>query len=786
MPATDGTQTVVTPIGTRFDITGGRTSKDGINLFHSFSQFNLEPNQVANFIANPAIQNILTRVTSGSASVINGLIQVIGGNANLFLMNPAGIVFGANARLNVPASFTATTATGIGLGNLWFNATGPNNYAELVGTPSAFAFASQAPGAIANSGQLIVSKGNNLTLLGGTVVSTGYLEAAGGSVLVETVVGGSLLRISQPGHLLSIEIPASQSAIASSSLPELLTNGVQTKDSLASSAVQAGLASAGVPVEQGDIVVKTVVAQTTTLSAQNDLSLIDSQLRTTGDLNLLAQNTVIVRDSATNSFLAQAGGNLYIQGDRKIDIFALNSPQTPFQSGGNFSLVSDGIISLDAHASSSGGTSILTLSGKPGNFKSLNDPIITAGTNVLFGNYTGAALKVEAGGSITYGDITITRPADANTIPTSDPNFGVLTNTPAVIMNAGTTITTGNINTSSQGNAGPVVLSAQGNITTGNITSSSRTQGNAGAVTLLTAQGNITTGNIVTQAQGDGNSGAISVSSGGNISTGEIDSTSLGQGNAGAVTMSSKGTMTIGNITTQDQGDGSSGAVLLSAGGNLTANNISTQDLGDGNAAAVSLSSGGNLTVSNIDTSEQGPGNSGAVSLSAVGSITNGLINQLQQGPGEQAGLPTITPYLGGILKPPSSSSPNTSPNGTGTMNPPSDSTTNSSNNSSSSLPSGGSSSSNGSSSSLPSGDTTNSSNSSTTNPSSSSSSSSHSSNSLPSGDTTNSSNNSTTNPSSSSSSSSHSSNSLPSGGTTNVSNSSTTNSPSGGSSSSN
>jgi filamentous hemagglutinin family protein len=164
VPATDGTGTVVTPTDTRFDITGGQTSSDGSNLFHSFTQFGLQPNQTANFLSSPSIQNILGRINGGDASFINGLIQVTGGNSNLYLMNPSGIVFGPNARLDIPASFTATTATGIGLGNSWFNAIGVNNYASLVGTPSAFTFATtQTPGAIINAGQLTVAQGQNLS-----------------------------------------------------------------------------------------------------------------------------------------------------------------------------------------------------------------------------------------------------------------------------------------------------------------------------------------------------------------------------------------------------------------------------------------------------------------------------------------------------------------------------------------------------------------------------------------------------------------------------------------------
>jgi filamentous hemagglutinin family protein len=121
VPAKDGTNTVVNSEQNRTDISGGQLSGNGANLFHSFSQFNLSEGQIANFLTNPNIQNILGRISGGDVSVINGLISVSGGNSNLFLMNPAGIVFGQNARLNVPGSFFATTATGIGFGDRWFN-----------------------------------------------------------------------------------------------------------------------------------------------------------------------------------------------------------------------------------------------------------------------------------------------------------------------------------------------------------------------------------------------------------------------------------------------------------------------------------------------------------------------------------------------------------------------------------------------------------------------------------------------------------------------------------------
>ncbi|NEP51880.1 MAG: filamentous hemagglutinin N-terminal domain-containing protein, partial [Moorea sp. SIO3C2] len=109
--AEDSAGTIVTPNSQGFDINGGSLSSDQLNLFHSFEEFGLDSGQIANFISNnPQVRNILGRVVGSNPSIINGLIQITGsGSPNLYLMNPAGIIFGADARLNVPASFTATT-----------------------------------------------------------------------------------------------------------------------------------------------------------------------------------------------------------------------------------------------------------------------------------------------------------------------------------------------------------------------------------------------------------------------------------------------------------------------------------------------------------------------------------------------------------------------------------------------------------------------------------------------------------------------------------------------------
>lgn len=235
-PANDGTGTLITPNGNQFDINGGKTSADGTNLFHSFDRFGLKVNQIANFLTNPSIQNILGRVVGGNPSQINGLISVTGGNSNLFLMNPSGIIFGANARLNVPADFTATTATGIGFNSGWFNANGFNDYSSLIGTPNVFAFPIKPSGDIVNNGVLAVAAGENLKLLSPLAINNGQLEAPNGNIIVGILPGKDIFRISKPGHLLNLEIPVKEKLalppnsnfLKPENLPQLLTGGSET------------------------------------------------------------------------------------------------------------------------------------------------------------------------------------------------------------------------------------------------------------------------------------------------------------------------------------------------------------------------------------------------------------------------------------------------------------------------------------------------------------------------------------------------------------------------------
>ncbi|XHX75969.1 MAG: filamentous hemagglutinin N-terminal domain-containing protein [Stenomitos frigidus ULC029] len=269
VPNPNDTGTIVTPVGNRFDISGGALSGDRANLFHSLSQFGLTQAQVANFLANPANRNILVRVTGGDASRLDGLIQVSGSNANLFLMNPAGIVFGANATLNVSGAFAATTATGIGFGANWFNASGTNNYEALAGNPSHYAFAVAQPGSLINAGNLAVGVGQQLTLVGGTVVSTGRLSAPQGQIIVAAVPGQSVVRLSQPGSTLSLDVQrptptdrAEAWTLPVLSLPALLTGGSATNATglTVNASGQVVLTGSGVQIAPRTVAVREAMA----------------------------------------------------------------------------------------------------------------------------------------------------------------------------------------------------------------------------------------------------------------------------------------------------------------------------------------------------------------------------------------------------------------------------------------------------------------------------------------------------------------------------------------------
>jgi len=322
----------VTPNGPLSDrINGGATR--GANLFHSFQDFNVGSGRQVYF-ANPAgVANILTRVTGGNASDILGTLGV-SGTANLFLLNPNGILFGPNSQLDIAGSFVATTADSV-----LFD----NGFAFSAGNP-------QAP------------------------------------------------------PLLTVSVPLG---------------------------LQYGTNNTGVITNRGNL---TVGENFTLGGAVVDLQ---GQIRSGGDLTVQGTETVRIRDSATDPFIAAAGGKLVVQGNQLVDIFALNHPDSGLFSGGEMVLRSDNAVSGDAHYWSGGSFRIEALDGSLGDLYSPYDPIILASGNVSLGNYFGNSLHILAGGSVTTGNIEINNvDATANSINPNNTNTYNGTNTYAELANA--------------------------------------------------------------------------------------------------------------------------------------------------------------------------------------------------------------------------------------------------------------------------------------------------------------------------------------------------------------
>jgi filamentous hemagglutinin family protein len=201
-------------------IEGG--TRAGGNLFHSFGEFSVPTGSEAHFSNALDIQNIISRVTGKSVSNIDGLIRA-NGSANLFLLNPNGIIFGENAQLNIGGSFVGTTANAIQFGNLgFFSPTNPNSPALLTINPSALFFNqiatasiqnnSQAPAGLDQSGfdafGLRVPDGRSLLLVGGDIsMDGGQLNAFGGRVELGGLSGTGTVGLNVDENLLSLTFP---------------------------------------------------------------------------------------------------------------------------------------------------------------------------------------------------------------------------------------------------------------------------------------------------------------------------------------------------------------------------------------------------------------------------------------------------------------------------------------------------------------------------------------------------------------------------------------------------
>ncbi|UBF25072.1 filamentous hemagglutinin N-terminal domain-containing protein [Kovacikia minuta CCNUW1] len=199
-------------------IDGG--ARRGSNLFHSFSEFGVREGQRVYFNNPAGVINILGRVTGSNLSNILGTLGVTGGTANLFLINPNGILFGQNARLDVGGSFVASTARSLTFadGTQFVAAPAQSQPLLTISTPIGLQFGT-APQAISVIGLdgllsnltglgLRVPNGKTLALIGGNVtLEGGLLTAPGGHVELGGLAGAGTVGLSDSNGSLRLRFP---------------------------------------------------------------------------------------------------------------------------------------------------------------------------------------------------------------------------------------------------------------------------------------------------------------------------------------------------------------------------------------------------------------------------------------------------------------------------------------------------------------------------------------------------------------------------------------------------
>ena len=622
----------------QYNITDG--TRVGTNLFHSFGDFNIPTNNIANFLNTllngsfPLTSNILGRVTGGNISNIFGTIQTTGfGNANLFLMNPAGFLFGPNATVNMGGLVAFTTADYLRLtDNVRFNAV-PNGATDVLlstGPVAAYGFLGSNPGAITVQGsQFTVADGTGISMVGGNIMFHSG-----------TPDGGSTqpARLSAPNGSIQLASATSPGEFLATSLqPTPNVNG-QSFTSFGSVSLAPGstvevsqTGSGTVSIRGGQFVVDIQNAVLTT--AQNQASTVRQ------DTVVLSTGSSIV--SATSG--TDRGADIEIVvGNLQMDGASIKSTTTGAGGGGDITIRSQ-TVNL-----TNGGQIVSSTSdgGDGGNIT------VSAGDSLSISGYdpTGTLTGVNTGFFFDPNSFLALVTSGTFTTASGTGNGGHISiNSQTVVLdNAGTLATI----TSGKGRGGDISLDV-GTLnlrTAAQLLSSSGEDlstfviggsGQGGDIAVTAADSiRLSSFNLDLFSASTINSQALNGGGGGNISLSApnislqdgavISSVNIGAGTGGSIMISAEnqlslsGTDPFGNpdqITTASQYSANGGAVNIVGGSMVLTDHALIQTLAtnSGNAGDITLQMSKNVNVTGGSSigSVGGGGSSGNITVSA-------------------------------------------------------------------------------------------------------------------------------------------------------------------------
>ena len=596
-------------------ISGGATR--GANLFHSFSQFSILQGHGAYFENPVGIQNIFSRVTGAERSNIDGRLGVLG-NANLFLINPNGIVFGRNATLDVGGSFVGTTANAIGFGTGGaFSATLPEAPSDLLAIdPSAFLFSQIPVGNIANSSiaptgavtpsgldvlGLRVPDGQNLLLLGGDItMNGGNLNALGGRIELGGLAATGAIGLDTTGNIFRLSFPANA----------LLSNLTLANDARVSTRGNGG----------GDIVVNTNGFNAT---AGGRLVTGTEGVRNAGDIavnskefNISGTNPDGLRSGLYNQVVGISSGN---SGNINVNTQSFNASLgagivDTVQSG---AIGNAGNISIKTESLLLSGAATLESStygrGNAGNLSVQANSVALSGNSYIFNN-------VESGAIGNGGLIDIT----SNTLSLAD---GSQIQSILREANTATRLTGG------RGNAGSIHINVRNTFTARGVDNAGLSSGVFSSVNSG-AEGsggniNLTAGLLVLEDRAGLNSGTYGRGNAGNLSV-QANSMAL----SGSSTVASN--VEAGAIGNGGLIDITSNTLSLADGSQIQsilreANTATRLTGGRGNAGSIHINVRNTFTARGVDNAGLSSGVFSSVNSGAEGSggninLTAGLL----------------------------------------------------------------------------------------------------------------------------------------------------------------